>query len=264
MLTSPTHSDEHPRISVSWRWYDRHMTAGTVATPIVDKNGKKTTVHRNPEKQQVSSRSMPTLPPSSPVLDAPRVGWDEGFMSNRNPQILLEDYLTTLAFADGSDPDDWMLQPGESRIDLDAYITAARDLTEKYGLPRLGGTRAVWNTGETVIKMPFCDAGEDASHDEVRMSTRYLEGSPGHIPIARCWHKRDYEDVGLIEMEKVDVITWYSPDPQHAHLTESDYEWLRFVDTDQAGTTEDGTVVAFDLGEFQWDDFYEQEGLQGF
>lgn len=221
------------------------MTPRGVLTPIIDKNGKPTHVYRNPDKNAVVDDQPKALP--KPSLT-------ELHIDRRSSQIILEDYLDTFAFDKQEDPEMWMLQDGS--FDLDAALFAVRALTERYGEPTLGGTRAVWNTGDTVIKLGFCGAGEEANEMEVTMYRQFEENNDGYaVPVAKCWYNYDYDGVFLIEMERVDVIDWYRPAEKHKELYEEDYGWLRFVDAAQAGTTADGTVVAFDLGEFRWEEY---------
>jgi len=50
----------------------------------------------------------------------------------------------------------------------------------------------------------------------------------------------------------VQVIDWNEPAANHEDITKSVYPWLDEVDSEQTGTTADGRVVAYDLGD-DWD-----------
>jgi len=211
------------------------MSRPTVATPIVDKNGKVTTVHR-----AVTPAVSIRISDIQPRKDDESTWATNGNRYASDTMFSLERYIDEWGMDGNDDPFD------SSSDSKSEYLIAANELTRAFGKPRLGGTRAVWDMGDYVAKLAFNDVGMRASEREAEASA-----SNNDIPVANCYFTDEF-DAPVLIMEKVEEIRWGYEVPGQEHINENDYPWLDDVEADQAGITADGRVVAFDLGEF-WD-----------
>lgn len=115
-----------------------------------------------------------------------------------------------------------------------------RSYTEKYGVPEVGRTRAVFDMGDGhVIKVPLNGEGFMANRSEALTSA----SEDQFIPVAKCWQE-DREEfpggpVGVLIMEKVTPLEKVS----YKELP----DWVGYVDCGQVGYDKSGKLVAYDL-----------------
>lgn len=196
------------------------MKRTTLPTQIIDKNGKVTTVHKAAQDHKQSRMRHNLVPP--PPKD--------------NVIIRLEQYLSEWGQEYNADPESFDSSTSE-------YVDTAHALTEKFGLPILGGTRAVWDMGTHVAKLAFNEMGYRANIRESQAVVLEPE-----IPVASCYIANSFE-APILVMEKVSEINWGETSVGRKKLDENNYPWLADVESKQAGLTFDGKVVAYDLSE---------------
>jgi hypothetical protein len=126
-----------------------------------------------------------------------------------------------------------------SKVEWDGYETKVRSLihslTEKYGTPKIGRTRAVFDSQDgNVIKVPFTDEGEMANGYEHKAGK---EENP-YIPVAaNRFDKIDGVDILIMEKVKEYRFASYNDVP----------DWVGSVDSGQVGYDRNGKLVAYDL-----------------
>lgn len=124
-------------------------------------------------------------------------------------------------------------------IQWDGYevkvLSLIHKLTEQYGTPKIGRTRAVFDSQDgNVIKVPFTDEGEMANGYEHK---RGKEEDP-YIPVAAN-HFDQIDGVDVLVMEKV---------REHRFVSyKSVPDWVGSVDSGQVGYDRNGKLVAYDL-----------------
>lgn len=115
-----------------------------------------------------------------------------------------------------------------------------RAYTEKYGIPEVGRTRAVFDRGDGhVIKVPLNGEGFMANRSEALTSA----SDDTFIPVAKCWQEERTEfpgdTVSVLVMEKVTPIGKIN----YKELP----DWVGYVDCAQVGHDRHGNLVAYDL-----------------
>jgi hypothetical protein len=184
------------------------MMGKLVPTSIVDKNGKRTTVHR------------------------------KAFTPGLNPAVSLPPAQAAKADEFGERAFAYALEVCSENPTFHEFVPPIlEDLADKYGNPSVGRTRAVFDMGDgNVIKVPLNQEGAAASRNEYHS---YNMDDP-FIPVAKCDFYEEYERVPLLIMEKVDtnVPDRYGKDKP---------DWVSYVDGAQVGYNSKGELVAYDL-----------------
>lgn len=132
-----------------------------------------------------------------------------------------------------------LIESDLKKVKWDGYEVKVRSLihslTNKYGTPKIGRTRAVFDSQDgNVIKVPFNDEGEMANGYEHKAGKQ----QDPYIPVAAN-HFDQIDGVDVLVMEKV---------REHRFKSYNDVpEWVGSVDSGQVGYDRNGNLVAYDL-----------------
>lgn len=181
-----------------------------IRTPITDRNGRQTHVWKRSTADIPAKRDIPNEPKTDFAKQAESV----------DSEVLWQVIKETIE---------------DSPLSLDRVMPVLEELEAKYGTPKIGRTRAVFEMGDgRVLKIAINDEGFYSNYLELRES----EAEDAYVPMAKT-ERLDIDDYNSAVI--AEQVTPVAPDYKTMP------EWVYSVDGGQVGYTSDGRLVAYDL-----------------